>query len=66
MTIATSRSVMSGVHPVITHSDQHNISKPAPISRRGSIRLENRPANTIAAIVPMPRGAITRPAVATG
>ena len=33
---------------------------------RGSNRLASRPARNIAAMVPMPRGAITRPAVKTG
>ncbi len=56
----------SGVQPVMVHSDQQTSRTPSPISMRGSIFAENRPASIIAAIVPMPRGAITRPAVSTG
>ena len=36
---------------------------PPNISRRGSTRLDSRPAISMASIVPAPRGAISRPVV---
>ncbi len=50
----------------MSHSEAHSSTIPAPISSRGSIRPDSRPPSIIDAIVPMPRGAITSPAVATG
>ena len=57
---------MSGVQPVISQIDQTTHRMPNPMSMRGSMREAMRPASTMATIVPMPRGAMIRPAVSTG
>ena len=64
MTISDSE--MAGVQPVMRYRLQLSTTMPNAISRRGSTLFDSRPAISIAAIVPMPRGAITSPAVSTG
>ncbi len=56
----------SGVQPVITQNDQHCRTRPSAASQRGSKRVNTRPPSMMAIMVPIPRGAISRPAVDTG
>ena len=57
---------MSGVQVVISQIDHTTHRMPKPIASRGSMRVATRPASTMETIVPMPRGAMIRPAVSTG
>jgi hypothetical protein len=52
--------------PVICHNETTVISSPARMISRWSRRFINRPTKNIAAIVPMPRGAVTSPVRNTG
>jgi len=66
MAMTISCADTSGVQPVITQNDQHCSTKPSPASKRGSKRVNTRPPSIMAIRVPTPRGAISKPAVATG
>ena len=66
MVMTSSCTDTSGVQPVITQNDQHCITRPIATSQRGSNRVTSRPHSMMVNRLPMPRGAISRPAVATG
>ena len=56
----------SGVQPVMSYIAQAVSARPNASRRRVSTRPISRPTTNMAAIVPMPRGPMTRPAVTTG
>ena len=68
MALVTTSAFRHGRRPAghLPHRLQARMATPIAISRRPSTRSARRPAITIAAIVPMPRGAMTSPAASTG